>query len=76
MDLIMSSWSIIAAVLAVLAVVYYRATRNFAFFKKHGIPYAKPIPFLGSMWEMFFQRISFADLAEKLYNLDSDSKYV
>ena len=72
----MGWWPIIAAVLAVLAVVYYRATRNFDFFKKHGIPYAKPIPFLGSMWEVFFQRMSVAEGVEKMYNLDPESKYI
>ena len=72
----MGWWPIIAAVMAVLAVIYYRATRNFDFFEKHGIPYAKPIPFLGSMWEMFLQRISFAEIAEKMYNLDPESKYI
>ncbi|KOX71590.1 Cytochrome P450 9e2 [Melipona quadrifasciata] len=68
--------SIIAAVLAVLAVVYYRATRNFDFFEKREIPYAKPLPFVGSMWEAFFQRLSFAEFIEKVYNSNPDSKYV
>ena len=72
----MDWWPIIAAVWAVLAVIYYRATRNFDFFKKNGIPYAKPMPFLGSMWELFFQRLSAAEGVEKVYNLDLESKYV
>ncbi|KAK1117081.1 hypothetical protein K0M31_017004 [Melipona bicolor] len=75
----MDWWSIIAAVLAVLAalaVVYYRANRNFDFFEKRGIPYAKPVPFVGSMWEAFIQRQSFAEFIEKVYNSNPDSKYV
>ena len=72
----MGWWPIITAVLAVLAIIYYRATRNFDFFKKNGIPYAKPIPFLRSMWEVFFQRLSFAEGVEKMYNLDPESKYI
>ncbi|XP_043518308.1 cytochrome P450 9e2-like [Frieseomelitta varia] len=72
----MGWWAIIAAVLAVLAVAYYRATRNLDFFKKRGIPYAKPMPFLGSMWEVILQRLSNADATEKIYNLDPESKYV
>ncbi|CAD1473277.1 unnamed protein product, partial [Heterotrigona itama] len=49
----MDWWSIIAAV---LAMVYYRTTRNFNFFEKRGIPYVKSIVFVGSLWEMFTQR--------------------
>ncbi|XP_043511448.1 cytochrome P450 9e2-like [Frieseomelitta varia] len=72
----MDWWPIIAAVLAVLAVVYYRATRNYDFFKKRAIPYEKPMPFLGNMWEAFFQRLSFAEIIEKIYNSNPESKYV
>ncbi|KAK1117082.1 hypothetical protein K0M31_017005 [Melipona bicolor] len=68
-------WSIIATVFVVLPIVYYRATRNFDFFKKRGIPYAKPVPFVGNMWEALFQR-SFAEIIEKIYNSNPDSKYV
>ncbi|KOX71592.1 putative cytochrome P450 9f2 [Melipona quadrifasciata] len=39
------------------------------------IPYAKPMPFVGNMWEAFFQR-SFAEIVEKIYNSNPDSKYV
>ena len=52
-------WSTIAAVFTVLAVVYYRAIRNFDFFEKRGIPYVKPMVFLGGLWETLFQRLSF-----------------
>ena len=76
MDLEMGWWPTIAAVLAVLAALYYRATRNFDFFKKHGIPYMKPVPFFGSIWEMLLQRVSFAEVAERIYNIDRESKYV
>ena len=72
----MDWWPTIAAVLAVLAVVYYRATRNFDFFKKRGIPYEKPIVCLGNLWELFFQRLSFAEIVEKIYNSNPESKYV
>ncbi|CAD1480794.1 unnamed protein product, partial [Heterotrigona itama] len=70
----MDLWSIIAAVLAVLAVAYYRATRNFSFFKKRGIPYAKPMVFLGSLWGT--KKLSFAEIVEKIYNLKPESKYI
>ncbi|KAK1117077.1 hypothetical protein K0M31_017000 [Melipona bicolor] len=72
----MEWWPIIAAVLAVLAMVYHRATRNFDFFEKRGIPYAKPIPFLGSMWKVLLRRLSFPEVMEKIYNSNPDSKYV
>ena len=72
----MDWWPIIAAVLVILAVVYYRATRNFDFFEKHGIPYAKPTPFWRHICEMFLQKMSPAEIAEKIYNLDPESKYI
>ena len=72
----MGWWPIITTVLAVVAIIYYRATRNFDFFEKHGIPYVKPMIFLGSLWELFLKRMSFAEVVEKLYNLDPESKYV
>ncbi|CAD1473360.1 unnamed protein product [Heterotrigona itama] len=72
----MGYWLIIAVVMAVLAVVYHRATRSFCFFEKRGIPYVKPVPFLGNLWEVFLRQISFAELAEKLYNVYPESKYV
>ena len=72
----MDWWLIIAAVLAVLAVFYYRATRNLDFFEKRGIPYAKPMVFFGSLWEVIFQRFSFAEAIEKMYNLYPESKYI
>ena len=72
----MDWWLIVAAVLVVLAVIYHRATRNFDFFEKRGIPYVKPIPFLGSVWELLLRRLSFAEAIEKMYNLDSESKYI
>ena len=72
----MDWWSIIAAVFTVLAMVYYRAIRNFDFFEKRGIPHVKPMVFLGCLWKTVFQRLSFAESVEKSYNMDPESKYV
>ena len=69
-------WPIIAAVVAVIAVAYYRVTRTYDFFEKRGIPYYSYIPLLGSIWEAILQRISFAEMVEKMYQSFPDSKYV
>ncbi|XP_043511450.1 cytochrome P450 9e2-like isoform X2 [Frieseomelitta varia] len=72
----MDWWPIIAAVLAVLAVLYYRVTRNFDFFEKREIPYVKPMPFFGNMWEVIIRRHSFPEVIGKIYNSNPESKYV
>ncbi|KAK1117079.1 hypothetical protein K0M31_017002 [Melipona bicolor] len=66
-------FSITATVLAVLAAVYYRITRNFDLFE---IPYAKPMPFLGNLWQVFVRGLSFSEVIEKIYNSNPDSRYV
>ncbi|KOX71588.1 Cytochrome P450 9e2 [Melipona quadrifasciata] len=67
-------WSSISAiVLTALAIVYYRAIRKFDLFE---IPYAKPIPFLGNLWQVFVRGLSFPEVIEKIYNSNPDSKYV
>ncbi|XP_026672903.1 uncharacterized protein LOC108629176 [Ceratina calcarata] len=69
-------WPIIAAVAAVLLVVWYRLTRIYSFFDEKGIPCYKPIPILGSIWKAVLQRITFAEVVQELYNLNPNAKYV
>ncbi|XP_071870351.1 cytochrome P450 9e2-like [Bombus fervidus] len=69
-------WPIIAAVVAVIAVTYYRVTRTYDFFEKRGIPYYSYVPLLGSIWEAILQRTSFAETVEKMYQSFPDSKYI
>lgn len=69
-------WTIIAAVAAVLLMVWYRLTRIYTFFDERGIPYYKPLPILGSIWKAVLQRMTFAEVIRDLYNSHPDAKYV
>ncbi|XP_011263150.2 cytochrome P450 9e2 [Camponotus floridanus] len=56
--------------------IYYYLFKDLNFFKKHGIPYKKPLPLLGNMGSTFFRRESVAELIKSIYDLSPNAKYV
>lgn len=72
----MNWWAIITAVVAVLAVAYYRLTRVYNFFEKRGIPYFKTVSFLGGIWKAVLQQVSFAEAVKDIYDTYPDAKYM
>ncbi|KAH8417476.1 hypothetical protein KR222_000725 [Zaprionus bogoriensis] len=57
------------AIVVVLLVLAYRwSTANYGFFAERGIEYDKPIPFVGSMWQMIARKKSMFDMIVDLYN--------
>nr|XP_012223675.1 PREDICTED: cytochrome P450 9e2-like [Linepithema humile] len=56
--------------------IYYYLFKDLNFYKKHGIPHAKPLPFLGNMGPSLFRRQSVAELVKWIYDLNPDAKYV
>lgn len=72
MDYLSISLSLIAALVA----IYYLATRNSDFFKRHGIPHVPPTPFIGNMGSLVRRKSNLHDLINRIYNLDPDAKYV
>ena len=46
---------------------YLYFTRNFNFWKKHGFPFLKPIPFVGNLGQVFIQKIDVASYLKNLY---------
>lgn len=67
---------IILSVIAGTLGLYYFLFKDLNFFKKHGIPYAKPLPLLGNMGPTLFRRKSLADHVKSTYDLHPDAKYV
>lgn len=58
----------LAIFLVFLLLVYRWSTANFGFFKDQGIEYAKPYPFVGSMWDLISRKKSMFDHTIDLYN--------
>lgn len=56
--------------------IYYYLFKDLNFYKKHGIPHAKPLPLLGNMGPIFLRHQSLPDLVKWIYNLNPDAKYV
>ncbi|XP_072749235.1 cytochrome P450 9e2-like [Anoplolepis gracilipes] len=73
--LIMDIW-ILLSILAGSIAAYYYLFKNLNFFKKHGILHIPPWPVVGNMGPAFFRQLSIPELIQKIYNLNSDAKYV
>jgi cytochrome P450 family 9 len=50
--------------------------RNFNFWKKHGIPYEKPLPFVGNLKEAALQTLCVGQNLKKIYDTHKDKPYV
>jgi cytochrome P450 family 6 len=56
--------------------LYIYFTRNFNFWKKLGVPYAKPLPFLGNLRECLSLKVNIAEHLKNLYDEHGDKPYV
>ncbi|XP_011150777.1 cytochrome P450 9e2-like [Harpegnathos saltator] len=56
--------------------LYYLLFKDFGFFKKHNIPYPKPLPLFGNRALTILRKQSLADFVKEMYNLNSEAKYV
>jgi len=55
--------------LAILLVLgYFYATKDNSFFKKRGIPYVRPLPFVGNFGSVLIGRDTFHEAVKPLYN--------
>jgi hypothetical protein len=50
--------------------------RNFNFWKKHGIPYEKPLPFVGNLKEAALQTLCVGQNLKNTYDTHKDKPYV
>uniref|UniRef100_A0A1I8PP43 Cytochrome P450 n=1 Tax=Stomoxys calcitrans TaxID=35570 RepID=A0A1I8PP43_STOCA len=58
-----------------LYLIYRHKTSNNDYFKKRGIPYAKPVPFLGNFWQMMLGGKSMFDIIVDIYTKDEGRIY-
>lgn len=68
--LLTSSWKMDFAVLltALLFFLYKYSTRKFNYWKKRGVYYNKPVPFLGNFWDIFFFKKTIGDWLKDVYD--------
>ncbi|XP_014476475.1 PREDICTED: cytochrome P450 9e2-like [Dinoponera quadriceps] len=49
--------------------------KNINVFKKHGIPYIQPFPYVGNMGLTILRKQSLADIIKNIYNVHREAKY-
>lgn len=60
-----SQWIILVGLVAVL--LYYYTTYTFDYFAKRGVPFIKPLPLFGNMFEIIFRYDLLMDVIQKAY---------
>ncbi|XP_011172781.1 cytochrome P450 9e2 [Solenopsis invicta] len=68
-------YAIVLSVIAGALGLFY-IFKDLNYFKKHGVPYVKPLPIIGSMAPILLRTQSMADFVKSVYNLNPDAKYV
>jgi len=67
---------LVVSLSAISIALYLYFTRNFKFWKKLGIPYVKPTPFVGNLKECAFQKATIGKRLQQIYEEHSDKPYV
>jgi cytochrome P450 family 6 len=68
--------SVVAVFAASFSILYLYFIRNFNFWKKRGVPYEKPLPFLGNLKEAALQILDVGRNLKNLYDTHKDKPYV
>jgi len=72
--------SLLLYTLSVLAglfiILYIYFMRNFNFWKKRGIPYEKPLPFVGNLKDAFLQKLDIGQNLKQIYDQNKSKPYV
>jgi cytochrome P450 family 6 len=66
----------ISVIAAIFTGLYFIVTRNFNFWKKLGIPYVKPTPFVGNLKDCVLLKTTIGEQLQRIYNEHSDKPYV
>jgi len=73
----MGYFASVTSLLAVaLALTYYYATRNFSHWKKKGVEYVQPYPFIGSLWKIVSRQEHMSDFFLNLARKFKGLKFV
>ncbi|KAL4713705.1 hypothetical protein ACJJTC_004236 [Scirpophaga incertulas] len=67
---------IIISITVISFLLYLLGTRNFSYWKRKGIKYVKPYPFVGSNVKQMFFQISFSDGFREIYNNYPNERFV
>jgi hypothetical protein len=71
------TFTIVALISTFLIALYFYCTRNFKFWKKLGIRYLKPTPFVGNLKDCVFQKVQIGERLQKIYDEQhTDISYV
>jgi hypothetical protein len=67
---------VISVITAIIIAFYLYVNRNFNFWQKLGIPYAKPTPFFGNLKDCVLLKTTVGEQLRRIYNAHSDKPYV
>lgn len=67
--------SILLGLLVLCLLIYYYFTKNFNYWKKRKVPYVQPIPFCGSLKNLFLFKSNLGNILRDAYN-SSDAPFV
>jgi cytochrome P450 family 6 len=67
---------LISLITAIFIELYYYFNRNFNFWQKLGIPYVKPVPFVGNLKECVFLNTTIGEQLQRIYTENSEKTYV
>jgi cytochrome P450 family 6 len=68
--------SLISIFVVIFTGLYFYFSRNYNFWKEIGIPYVKPVPFLGTMKDLVLLKIGIGEHLQKIYDNYNDKPYV
>ncbi|XP_067007540.2 cytochrome P450 6k1 [Anabrus simplex] len=69
-------WEAIAVLTVVFTVAYLYATRHFSYWAKRGVPYIKPLPFMGNVKDLFLLKFSLGGFCMDVYKKMPGKPYV
>jgi cytochrome P450 family 6 len=67
---------LISVIIAFFCGLYFHFIRNFNFWKKLGVPYVKPTPFVGNLKDCVLQKTTIGEQLQRIYDEHSDKSYV
>ncbi|XP_069699332.1 cytochrome P450 6j1-like [Periplaneta americana] len=67
---------VVAALVTVIAAIYFYVTRKFNFWKNHRVAYVKPVPFFGSLKDLVLQKVSIGTYLKQVYDDHKGEPYV
>jgi cytochrome P450 family 6 len=67
---------LISLITAIFIGLYFYFIRNFKFWQKLGVPYVKPVPFVGNLKDCVLLKTTIGEQLQRIYAENSDKPYV